>query len=153
MMVAFTREAAARDITLADAKKADYLVRGYVTAYPTEAGTAVSFVYDVFDAKKNRAQRLEDSVIIKSATAGDPWSGVEPTAIASFVTKSADDLAAFLATTPEALAKAQPAAATVSNGAPTRSAPAEGRTIVQKTPPISSASAPKASDVNIAALH
>ncbi len=152
MMDAFTKEAAARDITLAEANKANYLVRGYVTAYPTETGTEVSLVYDIFDAKKNRAQRLEDSFVVKSAAAADPWSSVDPAAISNLAAKSADDLAAFLATTPEALAEAQFASTTSNQTAP-RSAPDEGQTTIQKKSPTLSVSAPKASDLNIAALH
>ncbi len=149
---AFTKEAAARDVTLVDAKKADYLIRGYVTAYQTETGTAVSLVYDVFDAKKKRAQRLEEGVVIKTAAAADPWSSVDAAAISNLAAKSADELAAFLATTPEALAKSQSASATAANEPPARSAPEAGE-IRQTATPAPGASASKAGDVNVAALH
>ncbi len=108
---AFAAQASERDIVLADPKKAAYLIRGYLTTYPAEKGTAVAVVYDVFDAQKRRAQRLEDGVVLKDA--GDPWSNIDDAALGALAAKSANDLAAFLATTPEALAALEPAQASV----------------------------------------
>jgi hypothetical protein len=109
MKDAFTAQASERNITLADPAKAAYLIRGYVTTYPVATGTAVAAVYDVFDAKKNRAQRLEDDVVVKSDGA-DPWSGFNTAAMDDLAARSADALAAFLITTPEALAAPEPGA-------------------------------------------
>jgi hypothetical protein len=109
MRDAFSAEAAQKDITVSDSQKAAYLLRGYVTSYPVEKGVAVTVVYDVFDAKKKRARRLENGVIVQSAQA-DPWPGFDDAAISGLAAKSADDLAAFLAMTPEAAAFAARAA-------------------------------------------
>ncbi len=109
MKDAFVAKAGQRDIALGDATKAAYLIRGYVTTYPAATGTTVAAVYDVFDAQKRRAQRLEDDVIVKSEGA-DPWSGFDAAAMDDLAARSADDLAAFLITTPEALAAAEPEA-------------------------------------------
>jgi hypothetical protein len=100
------REAQGREINVAAADKANYLVRGYLNAYPEGAGTAVAFVFDVFDAKRQRAQRIEDQVEIQ-ATAADPWSLVDQTVLAAVAAKSAEDLADFLTNTPEAVAASE----------------------------------------------
>ena len=128
-VAAFASEAGNRDIRLADPKTARYQMRGYLTAYTAEGGTAIAYVWDVFDASKQRAQRLTDAIVIKGA-AGDPWSLVDDRALASVAAKSADDLAAFLSNTPEAIAaarSARPALAAVPKPAakPLGFAPAE----------------------------
>lgn len=102
----FGKEAQSRDITLAEANKADYVVRGYLNASPQGAKTNVAIVLDVFDGKHRRAQRIEDEVDIPAAGA-DPWSAVDPAILAAVAAKSAEDLAAFLTNTPEAVAAAE----------------------------------------------
>lgn len=99
----FAQEAATREISLAEPKTANYLVRGYISASPAEKGTSITYVWDVFDSKKNRAQRVSNFVMIP-ATAPDPWSVVDDKALASLAARSADDLAAVLTNTPEAIA-------------------------------------------------
>ena len=106
MKDAFAVQAGERNIALADPAKAAYLIRGYVTTYPAATGTTVAAVYDVFDASKKRAQRLEDDIIVKSDGV-DPWSGFNSAAIDALAARSADDLAAFLTKTPEAVAVAE----------------------------------------------
>jgi hypothetical protein len=97
------REAAAHDIVIADAKKARYLVRGYLSAYQTADGAAVEYVWDVFNKDRQRTQRVEDVLDVKGDGA-DPWGAAGDAALASVAAKSADDLAAFLSNTPEAVA-------------------------------------------------
>jgi hypothetical protein len=97
------REAAAHDIVVADEKKARYLVRGYLSAYATADGAAVEYVWDVFNKEKQRTQRVDDVLDVKGDGA-DPWRIVGEAALASVAAKSADDLAAFLSNTPEAIA-------------------------------------------------
>jgi hypothetical protein len=97
--------AGASDISIADAKSAHYFVRGYLTAYPSQEGTEVSYVWDVFDGAHHRAQRVTDVVDIKGSAA-DPWSLVDDKVLDQIAEKSVGDLASFLATTPEALAYA-----------------------------------------------
>jgi hypothetical protein len=118
-----------RDISIADAKSARYFVRGYLTAYPTGDGTEVSYVWDVFDTSHRRAQRVTDAVDLKGMAA-DPWSLVDDKALDQVAAKSADDLASFLATTPEAIAYAAhvPASQTAAvETAPPTPAPAGAR--------------------------
>jgi hypothetical protein len=106
MKDAFAAQAGERNIALTDPAEAAYLIRGYVTTYPAATGTTIAAVYDVFDAKKKRAQRLEDDIVVKSDGV-DPWSGFNAAAMDALAARSADDLAAFLTTTPEALAVAE----------------------------------------------
>jgi hypothetical protein len=99
----FSREAQTRGIIIADMGKANYLVRSYLSASVHEAETDIAFVLDVFDAKRQRAQRIEDQVTVKTAAA-DPWSSVDQSVLAAVASRSADDLANFLTNTPEAIA-------------------------------------------------
>ena len=101
----FTRllagEARTRDITIADTITAKYLVRGYLSAYSFEGSVVIGYVWDVFDSRKARVQRLEDQLAIKGSTA-DPWSLADDKVLGSLAAKSADDLAALLTNMPEA---------------------------------------------------
>jgi hypothetical protein len=104
------REAHAREIAIAEPSKARYLVRGYLSAELTTDGAEIEYVWDVFTADKRRAQRLND-VIAVQGTGDDPWTVAGPAALASVAAKSADDLAAYLSNTPEAVAVAAPSSA------------------------------------------
>ena len=95
------REAKARDVVIVEASKARYLVRGYLSAAPTADGAAFDYVWDVFTPEKLREQRLSDHVAVKGAGA-EPWSLMSESTRRTIAAKSADDLAAFLSTTPEA---------------------------------------------------
>lgn len=100
-------DAAAREqqIIMATPDAADYLVRGYLSATSEGDQTAVTYVLDIFDAKKQRTQRIEDEVLIQGA-APDPWSVVDDNALAAVAAKSAASLAAVLTNTPQAISAA-----------------------------------------------
>lgn len=102
------REARARDIVVVDAASARYLVRGYLSASLTADGASIEYVWDVFTADKQRAQRLNDVIAVKGS-GDDPWALAGDAALTSVAAKSADDLAAFLSNTPEAAAVASAA--------------------------------------------
>ena len=93
--------ARSRQLAVVDAGKARYLVRGYLSASPTEDGAEIEYVWDVFAADKQRVQRLNDVVEVKGA-GDDPWALAGEAVLTSVAAKSADDLAAFLSNTPEA---------------------------------------------------
>lgn len=138
----FVNAARRSDVSLAAGDDPNYLVRAYLSAYPEGEGTtAVAYVLDVFDAKKQRTQRVEDEVLIRGQ-AEDSWSLVGDDALAAVAAKSAADLAAVMTNTPEAIAaNAAPsapgeAAAQVATNAP---APQGGRTVVAATAPASPA--------------
>jgi len=103
-----------RELAVVNAGKARYLVRGYLSASPTEDGAEIEYVWDVFAADKRRVQRLSDAVEVMGA-GDDPWALAGEAVLTSVAAKSADDLAAFLSNTPEAApatAAAEPPAAT-----------------------------------------
>ncbi len=95
----------ARNISSDEAAKANYLIRGDMSAYATDAGIAVAYVWDVYDSGRRRMQRVEDEIIIKG-NAADPWSVVDEKTLATIAGRSADEIAAFLTHTPEAIAAA-----------------------------------------------
>ena len=107
--------AQSRDLALVDSAKARYLVRGYLSASPTEDGAEIDSVWDVFNAAKQRVQRLSDAVAVQGA-GDDPWALASDAVIASVAARSAGDRAAFLSNTPEAApaaAAAEPPSASV----------------------------------------
>lgn len=130
---AFTAAAKTQDIVMASPDAADYLVRGYLNAVPEDEGTAVTYVLDVFDAKKHRTQRVADEVFVQTK-APDPWSVVDDRVLTAVAEKSAAGLAAVLTNTPQAIAAAKPQPA----GAETSTAQAtdDGHTVVAATPAV-----------------
>ena len=99
------REARVRDIVVVDAASARYLVRGYLSASLTADGASIEYVWDVFTSDKQRAQRLSDVIVVKGS-GEDPWALAGEAALKSVAARSADDLAAYLSNTPEAVAAA-----------------------------------------------
>ncbi|MBV8472146.1 MAG: hypothetical protein JO107_05485 [Hyphomicrobiales bacterium] len=97
----FETAARARDIVLVERSKARYLVRGYLSAGLTSDGAAIEYVWDVFTADKERAQRLND-VVAAAGKGDDPWAMAGDAVLGNVAAKSADDLAAYLSYTPEA---------------------------------------------------
>lgn len=95
---AFVDAASARQIELVGGKTgARYRIKGYLSAEPTENGrTELSFVWDVFDSAKQRAQRLTGATLAKSAAGSDPWSGVDQGVAARAASDSMDVIAGFL---------------------------------------------------------
>ncbi len=94
---ALSSEASARRVDIVDpATNPRYRVRGYLAAQPTDDGqTALAFVWDVFDAQKRRAQRVQGSTLVR-ASAGD-WTGVDQTTVNKAASESMDRIAQFLA--------------------------------------------------------
>jgi hypothetical protein len=96
---------------------ARYRVRGYLSTEPTaDGGTAIAFVWDVFDAQKRRAQRVSGAKPIRTANAAAPWEGLDRESLRRLAQESMNEIAGFLvadagpAATP-AGAEAQPATA------------------------------------------
>ncbi len=146
----FADAARSGDVNFTDPDQANYFVRGYLNAHPEGDATAVSFVLDVFDSKKERTQRVEDEVLVKGQAA-DPWSLVDDQALAAVAAKSADDLAAVMTNTPEAVLAANPPPSDGHNVATI-----DGQTIVAATPPPGAAppsSSPPSGGVGMAALR
>jgi hypothetical protein len=72
--------------------QARYRVRGYLSTETDEGETKIAYVWDVFDAQKQRAKRLAGS---KSVSAG-AISSLDKAALAQLAQSSMDDIAAFL---------------------------------------------------------
>jgi hypothetical protein len=74
-----------------------YRVRGYLTTERTaDGGTALAFVWDVFDAGRRRAQRVAGTSPIRVAPRKNPWDGLDKEALARLAAKSMDEIAGFL---------------------------------------------------------
>jgi hypothetical protein len=135
-----------REVDVVEPKLAKYFVQMHLTAYPAGNGaSALAYVCDVFDAKKNRAQRLGDDVALKG-TASDSWSLVDDKAIEAIAARSADDLAGFLSNTPEAVATANAAPALAA-------APAEARERVRVPAPVTTSSGVPAGALGFSAVR
>ena len=97
--------AQSRDVALTESERqADYRLRGFLTASPAQGGTRLAYVLDVYDAKGRRVRRLTSEAGV--AVAADPWQAVDEKSSRIFAERGAEELAAFLATTPEAIAAA-----------------------------------------------
>ncbi len=97
---ALARQFATRAISAADARKARYLLRGYLSASPAEGGARLDYVVDVFDRRRVRLMRLDDAVAVQGS--GDAWSQMTSPTLDAAAAKCADDVAAFLSNAPEA---------------------------------------------------
>lgn len=94
---ALAAEAQSREVSFVDAAQAPrFRMRGYLTAAPGEGGTVVSYVWDLFDQGRRRAQRVSGTELIKRS-AGDPWSVVDEAALKRIAARCMDEIAAFLA--------------------------------------------------------
>ena len=102
-LAALTAGAGAREIKFADAKSAKYLVQAYVSGERTEGGAEYAYVMEVFTAGKSRTHRIDDALAVKGG-GDDIWGAQGDNAIRSLAERGADDLFAFLTTTPEAAA-------------------------------------------------
>lgn len=143
----FTQAARERDINLANAKTANYLVRGYLSASPAEGGATFALIWDVYDAKKRRTQRIDDLVFVKGVSGS--LEAVDDVTLTQIAAKSADDLAAVLSNMPEAIA----AASSPSTNAFVAKASEDGITRVPGTPPAVAASAREPTPGAAAALR
>jgi hypothetical protein len=122
----FQSEASARDVNLTAPKNANYLVRGYLNATPAEGGATYAMVYDVYDAKKHRAQRIEDQVYVKGASPDI----ADDAALRQIASKGAEDLAAVLTNMPEAVAASASGPALDTSKPAAQSADEDGTTTI-----------------------
>lgn len=94
---ALASEAQARDITIVDAAGAPrYKLRGYLNAYAADGGNRLAWVFDVFDAKLQRARRAEGSEPLRG-NAATPWSLVDDATIRRAAARSLDEVGGYLA--------------------------------------------------------
>ncbi len=76
--------------------KSDYTVRGYVVAAPDQAGTKLSYIWDVTDPSGKRAHRITGEEFVKGKASSDPWANVSPAVIDGIANKTATQLAAWV---------------------------------------------------------
>ncbi len=95
--------AARREVVPSDLQTAAYVARGYLSAYPVDGGATIVCVWDLYDNRRQRVQRLQDYVVVRTPN-GDAWSAADDKAIAVLADRAADSLAAALTNTPEAIA-------------------------------------------------
>lgn len=101
----FASASEARDIALVEPEGApQYRLRGYLTATPGQNGGRIAYVWDIFDRQGQRAQRLTDEAIV--VPGADPWAALDEKSSVGLMSRAADNLAAFLTNTPEAIAAA-----------------------------------------------
>lgn len=74
--------------------EARYRVRGYISTATEDGQTKVSYVWDVFDAQKRRAKRLEGSRPITLASGS--ISAIDKETLAKLAQSSMDEIAEFL---------------------------------------------------------
>lgn len=126
--------AAALDVTAAPSANAHYFLRGYLTATPMQdGGVRLAYVGDLFDRRKQRAQRLSGGMTIP-ARGDDPWAAADDLKIRALATQGAQELAETLAGMPEA------GAPTLAR--PTPLTPSGGVTAVARQTPAPSPPAP-----------
>jgi len=106
LTAAIQGQAGLRDVNLADVKAANYLVQGYLTAEPAEGGALYTVVYDVATAKKRLIQHIDERIFVPGAVAS--LDQISEAAMVQIAAKSAEDIAAVMTNTPEAVAAAAP---------------------------------------------
>lgn len=120
---ALASAAAARDIALGERAQAAYLLRFYLSAAPAEAGTTrLAYVFDMFDATHRRTLRLAGETQA-AGRAGDPWAAADEAALRQLAERGADDMAAALSNTPEAVAAAARASTSIARTSPAPATP------------------------------
>ncbi len=89
-------EAQARRLTLvpADDPSATYQVKGYLSAVGDRQGTALVYVWDVFDRKGVRLHRVSGQET-GAGTSSDPWAGIERGTVSAAARQTIDDLVAW----------------------------------------------------------
>ncbi len=100
---AMAQQAARRDITIVGIDgKPRYQVRGYLAANALSDGKAeLSWAFDVFDSQRKRAKRFSGQEPLSS---GQDWASVSDVQLQAVAFKALDEIAEFLAATPEAVA-------------------------------------------------
>lgn len=95
---AVTQQASARSIDVVPPESDPrFRLRGYLTAYANDEGTALTFVWDVFDSSRKRAQRVTATAQSSRRGGDEPWAAISDADINNAAAKSMDGVAAFLA--------------------------------------------------------
>ena len=127
-----SESASAMDITTAPSTTAHYFLRGYLTATSMQdGGVRLAYVGDLFDRRKQRAQRLSGGMTVP-ARGSDPWAAADDLKIRALAAQGAQDLADALAGMPEAAAPV----------ASRQAAPTGVTSVARQSPPPAAPAAP-----------
>ena len=69
-----------------------------------QGATRLAYVWDLYDRRGRRVRRLTDEAGVQASA--DPWEAVDDKSLSLFADRGAEELAAFLTNTPEAIAAA-----------------------------------------------
>lgn len=107
-------------ISTAASPPADYTLRGYIVASRDKAGSKVSYIWDVADAKGQRVNRITgEELAAGTPNARDPWALVTASVTQTIADKTAGSLATWLPSQPKGGAAPVPVAAATSSGTTT----------------------------------
>lgn len=121
LVTQLTTEAQAQQVSVVSrSEPAAYRVRGYLAVNSSKDKTAVTYVWDVFDASKQRVARLQGEEVVKRAK-GDAWQACDEQVLNRIAGMSMAALAETVGAPPPPVS--QPAAATAA--APAQAAPAD----------------------------
>ena len=93
---ALSTEATQRQIELVgSAATPRYRIRGYIDAHTTADGkNALSYVWDVYDTGRKRAQRVEGTMPLRAGS--DPWGSVDERSLQVAAAQCMNEIAGFL---------------------------------------------------------
>jgi hypothetical protein len=104
LSLAMSQQAARRDITIVGSDgKPRYQVRGYISAHGEGGDGQLSWAFDIYDSQRKRARRVSGQESLRNG--GDIWASVTDQHLTAVAFKSLDDIAEFLAASPEAVAQ------------------------------------------------
>lgn len=103
-----------------------YRVRGYLAANSDKSKTAITYVWDVFDADRQRIARVTGEEVVKRGK-GDPWTACDQETLNRIAGKSLADLAQTVGLP---VATAQPSNAAT----PTPAGPADAADVASPSP-------------------
>lgn len=94
---------------------ASYRLLGFLSAVGGDAGTNVTYVWDIVDAQNNRLHRIS-GIEIAGAASADPWSGVSDEVLAAIAARTVEQVYAWVNQVPAAGAPPSPEAAAPMGG-------------------------------------
>ncbi|TCT08231.1 hypothetical protein [Aquabacter spiritensis] len=144
-----TTEAEAQKVAVVSrSEPASYRVRGYLAVNSSRDKTAVAYVWDVFDASKQRVARVSGEEVVKRAK-GDAWAACDEAVLTKIAGISMASLAETIGVpvagaTPQTAKPAETAAAPAEAPAPQEPAPRAPALSADEVPVAQTAASPLA---------
>lgn len=138
LVTQLTSEAQTQKVAVVSrSEPAAYRVRGYLAVNSSKDKTAVAYVWDVFDANKQRVARLSGEEVVKRVK-GDAWQACDEALLTKIAGTSMASLAETIGVPPAAAASAPaPQQAAPAAAASTPAAPAESEPPTTAPAPVS----------------